>query len=120
MRLCTGPRAAARHRPRRCPKYPRDRGPEYPRDRGRYRTAGTGMKSVHMVLGIIAIALTGGAALLGAWCWWRVRSTAWFWRLLRASQVVVIVQVLWGGLLLLTGHKAPSLHYIYGVLPLLV
>ncbi len=73
-----------------------------------------------MVLGIIAIALTGGAALLGAWCWWRVRSTAWFWRLLRASQVVVIVQVLWGGLLLLTGHKAPSLHYIYGVLPLLV
>jgi hypothetical protein len=73
-----------------------------------------------MALGILAIALTGGAGLLGGWCWWRVRTTAWFWRLLRTSQVAVIVQVLWGALLVITGHKAPSLHYIYGVLPLLV
>jgi hypothetical protein len=49
-----------------------------------------------------------------------VRTTVWFWRTLRAGQVVVTVEVLWGGLLVITGHKAPSLHYIYGVLPLLV
>ncbi len=78
------------------------------------------MKTVHIVLGITAIALTGAAGLLGGWCWWRLRTTPWFWRLLRTGQVAVIVQVLWGGLLVLTGHKAPSLHYIYGVLPLLV
>jgi hypothetical protein len=32
----------------------------------------------------------------------------------------VIVQVALGGILLALGHKASNLHYLYGVLPLLV
>lgn len=78
------------------------------------------MKAVHIALGIAAISLTGVAALFGAWCYWRVRRSVWFWRILRASQVLVILQVLLGGVLRLLGHKTPSLHILYGVLPLLV
>lgn len=78
------------------------------------------MKVVHIAVGVAAIALTGAAALVGAWCYWRVRSSTWFWRLLRAGQAVVVVQVLLGGLLVLLGHKPQGLHVLYGVLPLLV
>ncbi len=73
-----------------------------------------------MVVGILAIALNAGAGAWGAWRWWRIESSAWFWRLLRAGQVVVVVEVLLGGVLVLLGHKPSSLHVIYGLLPLLV
>jgi hypothetical protein len=78
------------------------------------------MKQVHLVVGVLTIVLTGMAGAWGAWCWWRARSSAWFWRLLRASQVAVVVQAALGGVLVLTGHKPPGLHVLYGVLPLLV
>ncbi len=78
------------------------------------------MKVVHMVVGIAAIALTGGAALFGAWCWWRVDNSLWFWRLLRFAQAVVILQVALGGLLVVLGHKPPGLHVLYGLLPVLL
>ena len=78
------------------------------------------MKQVHIVVGVVTIALTGAAGVWGAWCWWRVRSSAWFWRLLRASQVAVVIQAALGGVLLLMHRKAPGLHVLYGVLPLLV
>jgi|ERR1700759_4589415 hypothetical protein len=78
------------------------------------------MKLVHLVVGVVTIGLTGVAAAWGAWCWWRVRSSAWFWRLLRASQVAVVIEAVLGGVLLLIGDKSPGLHTLYGVLPLLV
>jgi hypothetical protein len=78
------------------------------------------MKDVHLIVGVLTIALTALAGGWGAWCWWRVRSSAWFWRLLRASQVAVVIQAALGGVLVLTGHKPPGLHVLYGVLPLLV
>lgn len=78
------------------------------------------MKDIHLIFGVITIALTAAAGAWGAWCWWRVRSSPWFWRLLRASQVAVVVQAALGGVLVLTGHKPPGLHVLYGVLPLLV
>src|SRR2546423_9220631 len=78
------------------------------------------MKDIHLTVGVITIALTAVAAAFGAWCWWRVRSSPWFWRLLRASQVAVVIQAALGGVLVLTGHKPPGLHVLYGVLPLLV
>lgn len=78
------------------------------------------MKSVHATVGIVTIALTAGALLIGAWCWWRVRTTVWFWRVLRTSQAAVIVQVALGGVLVLLHHKPPGLHVLYGVLPVLV
>jgi hypothetical protein len=78
------------------------------------------MKQVHLVVGVITIVLSGVAGAWGAWCWWRVRTSPWFWRLLRASQAAVVIQAALGGVLLLTGHKPGNLHVLYGVLPLLV
>jgi hypothetical protein len=78
------------------------------------------MKNVHLVVGLSAIALNAGAGLYGGWCWWRVKTSIWFWRSLRAAQAVVVLQVLLGGLLVALGHKPPGLHVLYGLLPLLV
>jgi hypothetical protein len=78
------------------------------------------VKQVHLVIGVLAIALTGASALYGAWCWWRIRSSVWFWRLLRAGQAVVVLEVVLGGVLYLVGPKSSGLHVLYGVLPLLV
>jgi hypothetical protein len=39
---------------------------------------------------------------------------------LRAAQAVIVLQALLGGVLILTGSKPPSLHVIYGLLPILV
>ena len=78
------------------------------------------MKDVHMVVGILTISVNGAVALVGAWEWWRARSDRWFWWLLRAGQLAVVIQVVLGGVLLALGHRAPNLHYLYGALPLLV
>jgi hypothetical protein len=78
------------------------------------------MKQVHLVVGVVTIVLTGIAGLFGAWCWWRAHSSSWFWRLLRASQVAIVIEAALGGVLILIGHKSPGLHTLYGVLPLLV
>jgi hypothetical protein len=78
------------------------------------------VKDVHIVVGSLAIALNAAAGLWGAWRWYRGEPSAWFWRLLRAGQVAIVVQAALGGVLLLLKYKASSLHYIYGLLPLLV
>jgi hypothetical protein len=78
------------------------------------------MKDVHMVVGVLAITLNAIAAAFGSWRWWRSEASVWFWRLLRAAQSSVIVQVALGGVLVLLGHKPHGLHVLYGVLPLLV
>jgi hypothetical protein len=78
------------------------------------------VKDVHLVVGVLTIALNAAAALVGACEWWRVRSDRWFWWLLRAGQLAVVIQVALGGILLALGHKASNLHYLYGALPLLV
>ena len=78
------------------------------------------MKQVHLFVGIITIVVVGLAGAYGAWCWWRGSQSRWFWRVLRASQLAVVVQAALGGILLLAGHKQTGLHVLYGVLPLLV
>ena len=78
------------------------------------------MKDVHVVLGVIAIALNVIAALYGGWCYLRLKAGRGFWRVLRSAQVVVVVEAAFGGVLELTGRKTSSLHILYGVLPLLV
>ena len=40
--------------------------------------------------------------------------------MLRAGQAVVVIEAALGGVLELMHHKAPGLHVLYGVLPLLV
>jgi hypothetical protein len=78
------------------------------------------VKDVHIAVGVAAIGLAGLAGLLGAWCWWRAQQTPWFWRTLRAAQAVIVLEALLGLVLVLSGHKPPSLHLVYGLLPLAV
>lgn len=78
------------------------------------------MKDVHLVVGVAAVAINALATLVGAWEWWNVQSNRWFWWVLRAGQLAVVVQVALGGILVALGHKPPSLHVLYGALPLLV
>src|ERR1700730_11412033 len=85
------------------------------------RFEGSGVvKEVHIVVGVLSLALTALAALLGAWCWWRASPSAWFWRVLRAAQVVILLDAALGGVLVLMGRKPPGLHLLYGLLPLAV
>ena len=79
------------------------------------------MVVVHLVVGCAVILLNLAAFGLGGIAWLRDRSSVPFWLLLRAAQVSVFIQVMLGGLLVFTGHKPDdSLHYLYGILPLLV
>jgi hypothetical protein len=76
------------------------------------------MKEVHIVVGAVAIALFSVSALMGIWCWLRRTSARWFWRVLRAAQLTIVIQAALGGLLLATGKKTSTLHIVYGLLPL--
>jgi hypothetical protein len=78
------------------------------------------VKEVHLVVGVLAISLNAAAGLYGAWRWRRGEPSVSFWRILRAGQAVVVLQVALGGVLVLLGHKPPGLHVLYGVLPLLL
>ncbi|MDQ6607175.1 MAG: hypothetical protein M3Z06_11590 [Actinomycetota bacterium] len=78
------------------------------------------MKEIHIVVGVISVVLNGLAGLYGAWCYWRVSSSIWFWRLLRAGQAAILVQAALGGVLAALGHKVSNLHLLYGLLPLAV
>src|SRR5947199_2243569 len=78
------------------------------------------VKEVPIGVGVLAIGLNAVAGVYGAWCWWRAISPAWFWRLLRSAQVVIVLEAALGGVLTLIGHKPPGLHVVYGLLPLAV
>ncbi|HKT82719.1 MAG TPA: hypothetical protein VJQ84_02665 [Solirubrobacterales bacterium] len=79
------------------------------------------MAVVHLVVGCAVIALNLAAFAIGGVAWLRDRSSVPFWLLLRAAQVSVFIQVMLGGLLVFTGHKPDDeLHYLYGILPLVV
>jgi heme A synthase len=76
---------------------------------------------VHLIVGCAVILLNLVAFALGGIAWLRDRSSVPFWLLLRAAQVSVFIQVMLGGLLVFTNHKPDdSLHYLYGILPLVV
>ena len=79
------------------------------------------MAEVHLVVGCALIALNLAAFAFGGVAWLRERPSIPFWYLLRAAQVSVFIQAMLGGLLVLTGHEPDdSLHYLYGILPLVV
>ncbi|MGC9220386.1 MAG: hypothetical protein ACP5H2_03400 [Solirubrobacteraceae bacterium] len=78
------------------------------------------MLIVHVVVGFLALGLNLLAFLVGAVAWWRRRPSPVFWRLLRSGQVAVVAEAVFGGVLLLIGDKALSLHYLYGALPIVV
>lgn len=77
--------------------------------------------NVHLIVGVAVLATNLAAGLWGAWCWQRRRPSVAFWYLLRVAQVAVVVQVALGGALLLDGRESTDgLHYLYGVLPVLI
>lgn len=79
------------------------------------------MAEVHLVVGCAVILLNLVALAVGGVAWFRDRASIPFWYLLRAAQVSVFIQVTLGGLLVFTDHNAPdNLHYLYGILPLVV
>lgn len=79
------------------------------------------MPTVHLVVGCAVILLNLVAGTVGGVAWFRSRSSIPFWYLLRAAQVAVFLQVMLGGLLVFTDHEASDeLHYLYGILPLVV
>ncbi len=79
------------------------------------------MAEVHLVVGCALILLNLVAFAVGGVAWFRDRPSISFWYLLRAAQGAVFLQVMLGGLLVFTNHKPDdSLHYLYGILPLVV
>ncbi|MEX0972914.1 MAG: hypothetical protein WDZ46_06615 [Solirubrobacterales bacterium] len=79
------------------------------------------MVAAHLAVGVALIALNLVAFAFGGIAWLRKRPSIPFWYLLRAAQVSVFVQALLGGLLVFTGHQpTEDLHYVYGILPLVV
>jgi heme A synthase len=76
---------------------------------------------LHIAVGILLIALNGAAFAVGGIAWFRNRSSIPFWYLLRLAQASVFAQALLGALLVVTNHEPEEgLHYLYGILPLLV
>jgi hypothetical protein len=79
------------------------------------------VESVHLIGGVAVLITNLVAGAWGAAAWLRNQPSVAFWYLLRVAQVAVVVQVLLGAILLLLGRESvDGLHYVYGVLPLLV
>ncbi|MDQ2629478.1 MAG: hypothetical protein M3Y75_00695 [Actinomycetota bacterium] len=79
------------------------------------------MVGLHIAMGVILIALNGAAFAVGGIAWFRDRPSIPFWYLLRAAQASVFAQALIGGFLVAIGHEQDDgLHYLYGILPLVV
>ena len=78
------------------------------------------MTGIHVGLGVLTLTTSALAGLWGAWRWYRVEPSDLFWKLLRLSQLVVLVTAVHGGVLLLLGEEVGGLHLLHGCLPLAV
>ena len=79
------------------------------------------MLEIHLITGVAVLATNLGAGVWGAVSWYLRKPSVGFWYLLRAAQAAVVLQVTLGGLLVLDGREAPDgLHYLYGVLPVVI
>ena len=79
------------------------------------------MLGLHIAVGVLLIVLNAAAGLVGGIAWYRDRPSIPFWYLLRAAQAAVFLQALLGALLVVTDHEPEEgLHYLYGILPLVV
>ena len=67
------------------------------------------------------LATNGVAAAFAGWHWWQVRPSSAVWPLLRAGQVVAIVQALVAGGLFVAGYEpADGLYWLYALLPVAI
>jgi hypothetical protein len=76
------------------------------------------------VVRAVAVALAGvngGAAVLGAWRWYRVEESRLFWPLLRLGQALAVALALLAGVLAGTGRTADDgLFYVYALMPVAI
>jgi heme A synthase len=76
---------------------------------------------LHIAVGVLLIVLNAAAFAVGGIAWYHNRPSIPFWYLLRAAQASVFAQALLGALLVVTNHEPEEgLHYLYGILPLVV
>jgi hypothetical protein len=67
------------------------------------------------------LAANGAAGAFAGWRWWQVRPSAAVWPLLRAGQVVAILQALAAGALFFAGYEpADGLYWLYALLPIAI
>lgn len=79
------------------------------------------MVGLHIAVGVLLIFLNAAAGIVGGVAWYRNRPSIPFWYLLRSAQAAVFLQALLGALLVVTDHEPEEgLHYLYGILPLVV
>ena len=79
------------------------------------------MLIVHLTFGILVIAANLVAGVWGASAWYLRKPSVGFWYALRVAQVAVVLQAGLGGVLILEGREAADgLHYVYGVLPIMI
>ena len=79
------------------------------------------MKDVHAIVGIATLALNALAAVWGVVAWLRADPSVSFWYVLRVAQLSVVVSVVLGLVRVAAGARPPdSLHYVYGVAPLVI
>jgi hypothetical protein len=78
------------------------------------------LKLVHIIIGSLALGLTGAAAVWGIWCWYRALQSRVFWWLLRAGQAFIVLEAILGGIWEASGRHASELHLIYGLVPIAV
>lgn len=79
------------------------------------------LSGVHDVLAFVALGANALAALWGGVAYLRSVPSTLFWPVLRVAQLTVALEVLAGVVLWLEGKEPPdSLHYLYGIAPLVV
>jgi hypothetical protein len=78
------------------------------------------VSGLHTQLGAVAVTINAIAALIGGVAWLVHRNPKAFWILLRAGQVMIMVEAVIGATLSLTGHDLPRLHLVYGLTPIAV
>jgi hypothetical protein len=79
------------------------------------------VETAHLIVGVVVLGTNLVAGAWGAAAWLRQEPSVGFWYALRIAQFAVVAQVLLGAILLLLGRESPDdLHYVYGLLPLVV
>ncbi|MBA2636863.1 MAG: hypothetical protein H0U79_01350, partial [Solirubrobacterales bacterium] len=77
--------------------------------------------TIALVVALVAAAINGLAAALGALRWWQVESSRAFWVLARAGQAASGVLAVAAGVLAVTGFDPiDGLFWLYALLPALV
>ena len=79
------------------------------------------MKDAHAIVGIATLGLNALAAVWGGVAWMRRDPSVSFWYVLRVAQLSVVVSVALGLVRVAAGARPPdTLHYVYGVAPLVI